>query len=457
MKKNIRYIKIISAIILYTFIVIACSDTYLGLEKIQTDTTNPGKVIVNKIVPRPGALEINFSLPKGDADVAQIVASYFTKEGKKMEFNVSRYSSSILVEGLMGTGEVTVELKSVDNSGNESEIVTVKGRPLASSVEIARESLNVEPTFGGVKIEWQNPEGNFLAIHVLTEDTTQIKGVISFIEDQSKIIYSRDTAMNKTFAYVRNYPDTEHKFGFVISDKWGNRSDTLTGYWTPYREDRIEYQHIEAMNVFNYTYHVGYRDYDLYGVDPVTGIQNDANFYASWASPATLFNNNTTSLAFYCYRFVKNLLDPDESTHNYISSAYCTYDLNVDTRLNRMKIFWRPDRYYQLNSVKRLRFWGTDDNNPNRFTQFPEGWTMIGEYEALDAEDNMHPTPEEEEFMANGIDFSISDDNINPNADPTAVFRYLRVEMLDVYGIGFHTYTMNEIQLWGQIQKKYYD
>ena len=457
MKKKIKYIKIVSAIILNIFIIFACSDTYLGLEKIQTDTTNPGKIIVNKITPRPGALEINFSLPKGDADVAQIVASYINKQGKRMEFNVSRYSASILVEGLIGTDEVTVDLKSVDNSGNESEVVTIKDRPLISSVEIARESLNIEPTFGGVKIDWQNPEGNFLAIHVLTEDTTQIKGSISFIEDPSKIIYTRDTALTKTYAYVRNYPDIEQKFGFVVSDKWGNRSDTLTGNWTPYKEDRIEYKHIEAINVFNYTYYVGHRDYDSYGIDPVTGTQNDANFYASWADPGTLFNNNTTSLAFYCYRFVRNFYHPDESTHVYEPSAFCTYDLNVDTRLNRMKIFWRPDRYYQLNSVKRLRFWGTDDNNPNRFTQFPEGWTMIGEYEARDAEDNNNPTPEEVDFMADGIDFSINDDNINPNANPTATFRYLRIEMLDVYGIGFYSYTMNEIQLWGQIQKKYYD
>ena len=81
-----------------TLILTACSQSYDGLEIVQTDNIPPQKLTIVEVVPKSGALEIHYELSKQDKDVAQIVASY-TKNGEKKEFNTSRYVSSILVEG----------------------------------------------------------------------------------------------------------------------------------------------------------------------------------------------------------------------------------------------------------------------------------------------------------------------------------------------------------------------
>ena len=189
MKKIIlKYITILYGIIGIS----ACTESYDGLEIIRVDSQAPGKVTVNKVIPQSGTLEIHFSLTKGDTDIAQVVASY-VQNGVKREFKVSRFVSSILVEGFTGVAEQTVEIKCVDNSGNVSESTFVKGTPLLSPIEVACQSLAAEAAFGGVKVAWKNTTGDFLAIHVLTDDSLQIKGQKVFMEDPSKMIYTRET------------------------------------------------------------------------------------------------------------------------------------------------------------------------------------------------------------------------------------------------------------------------
>ena len=113
-----QYIHSFLAAIISSLLLVACADSYSGIEQIKTSSEKPEKITVNEVISKSGALEIYFTLPKGNPHIAQVVASYINKQGKKMEFKVSRYSSSILVEGFTGTNEVTVELTCIDNSGN---------------------------------------------------------------------------------------------------------------------------------------------------------------------------------------------------------------------------------------------------------------------------------------------------------------------------------------------------
>lgn len=452
MKKiTLKYIIILCVIFSFT----ACTESYNGLEVIKLDSKIPGKVTVNKVISQPGALEIQFSLAKGDTDIAQIVASY-THKGVKRDFKVSRFASSILVEGFTGVKEQTVEIKCVDNSGNISESTFVKATPLLSPLEIACQSLAAEAAFGGVKVSWKNTTGDFLVIHVLTDDTLQIKGQTVFMEDPTKMIYTRETNEKKTYTYVRNYPDKEQRFGFSITDKWGNVSDTIVTSVTPYREDEIQYKKIVAMNDFNVRYTNGQSlDYETGGVNPVTGLQYDGLYYASSYGPQTLFDGSTVP-AYYLTRYTKNFNDLDPANDELVSNSFSTYNLNIEVRLGRMHIYWRPTVWYKGHSVKRFRFWGTTDKNLNRFTKFPEGWTLIGEYVAPDAVNNSTPTNDEKAAWENGCEFDIADDNVNPEANPKSIIRYLRIEMLETYDPLSKVMTMDEIFLWGQIEKKFY-
>src|SRR5690606_40311844 len=63
----------------------SCTESYLGIEQIVTDSTPPEKLTVNKVTPKSGALEIEFTLPAGDPSIAQIIASYTNERGEKRE------------------------------------------------------------------------------------------------------------------------------------------------------------------------------------------------------------------------------------------------------------------------------------------------------------------------------------------------------------------------------------
>ena len=432
----------------------SCMESYLGIEQIKTEGDAPGEVIVKEVIPKPGALEINFALPQGDAGIAQVLASYTNNRGELMEFKASRYSSRILVEGFTGTKDVTVELACLDASGNKSEITYVSAAPLLSPVEEALSSMQIEPAFGGVRLDWDNKTGQPFAIHVLTTDTLQV-GVGSLEEDPSKTIYNSDST--NTTAFIRQYPSVEQDFGFVITDKWGNRTDTLLRSLTPYEEVQIDYNRIQEVSYFNPTYFGGSRDYDLYGYNPATGLQNDANAHGTAYVAQTLFNGNNAGNQFYGYKFVKNLTDPDPSKRETIQDVYMTFDLNMEVRLNRVLIFPRVhiSYTYTRSSPKRFRIWGTNDANASRWTDFPGNWTLIGEYVGREPENLASLTPEEIEYFNERQEYLIAEGNVNPEGSPATSFRYMRIQLMESYNPLEAYYTINEFQMFGEVLNTY--
>jgi len=447
-----RYISNLQIALIGALLLFACTESYLGIEQVKTSSVKPDKITVNEVKPKSGGLEIHFSLPKGNPNIEQVVAAYINKQGEKMEFTVSRYSSSVLVEGMTGTNEIAVELICIDSSGNKSDITVVKAVPLLSPIEIALQSMSVEPAFGGVKIIWQNLGGHQFAIHVLTEDTLQ-KGVVSFVEDPSKTIYTSDSV--KTLAYIRPYPYAEKKFGFSITDKWGNRSDTLIAFITPYKEQLVDYNRVKAVTFFNPTLYGGNRDYATYGINPATGIQNDGNAHGASFAPQTMFNGVKTGSLFLGYKFVKNLSDPDPANRVMVQDYYLTFDLNMYVRLSRVKIYPRTSSSYtyKRSSPKRFRIWGTDDANNERWSKFPGSWTLIGEYVGKDPVNPDSLTPEEITYFNENQEYLISEENVNPDAYPTTLFRYMRLQLMESYNKNEGFYTINEFQMYGDIQE----
>ena len=432
----------------------SCKDSYLGVEQIVLDHTAPDKITIKKVVPQEGALEIFFSLPKGNPDINQIVATYQNQRGEDVEFKVSQYSSSIIVEGFTGTDTKTVVLKCMDVSGNSSDTVQVQAAPLLSPVELAMETMQVEPAFGGVKVSWVNKEAQPFAIHVLTLDTIQV-GESTLAEDPSKTIYNQDSL--NTFAYIRQYPAVEQQFGFTISDKWGNRTDTLITSLVPFKEEELDFNLIEEAPFFNPTLFAGRRDWDTWAINPATGIQNDGNAHSSTHNGPLMFDGKRTGSQMLIYKFVKNLNDPDPANQITVNDVYTTYDLNVDVVLSRIKIYPRSSSSYTYNrsSPKRFRIWGTNDANNDRWSKFPEGWTLIGEYVGREPGDVLNLTPEEIDWFNLNQEYSVSEDNVNPEAQPTASLRYMRLQLMETYNKNESFYTIEEFQMFGDISKRY--
>lgn len=449
-----RYIFLFFIAMIYSLLLVTCVDSYSGIEQIKTHSVKPEKITVNQVISKSGALEIHFTLPKGNPNIAQVVASYINKQGKRMEFTVSRYSSHILVEGFTGTKEMNVEMICVDSSGNESDVTVVKAAPLLSPVELALSTMKAEPAFGGIKVEWKNSNANPFIIHVLVEDSLQ-KGIVSFVEDPNKAIYTSDSV--NTFAYVRQYPSIEKKFGFSVSDKWGNRTDTLISFLTPYKEEEIDYSRVKAVTFFNPTIFAGSRDFGTYGINPATGIQNDGNAHGAAHVPQTIFNGIKTGNLFYGYKFVENLANPDPAKRTIIHDFYLTFDLNMSVRLSRVIIYPRTALVYtyKRSSPKRFRIWGTNDANNERWIKFPETWTLIGEYVGRDPVNPDNLTPEEIDFFNNNQEYTINEGNVNPNAHPTSPFRYMRLQLMESYNYNEAFYTINEFQMFGDVIEYY--
>ena len=449
-----KYIKSLLITLTISLLIIGCNDSYMGVEQVKTDSTKPEKITVTEVTPISGALKIMFSLPKGNQNISKVEAWYHTKDREKREFSVSRYSSFILVEGFIGTDEVTVELRCVDNSGNESDITKVQATPLKSSLELAMESMRPEAAFGGVKIEWENANANPITIHVLTEDTLQ-KGTVTLAEDPTKTIYTSDSL--NTFAYIRQYPAQEQKFGFVLSDKWGNRTDTLIASLIPYKEERIDYNLVKEVTFFNPTTFGGSRDYDTWAINKSTGIQNDANAHGAAYRAQGLFDGVKSGNGPYLYKFVKNLSDPDPNNRILVNDVYATFDLNMLVRLSRVKLFPRTGIVYTYNrsSPKRFRIWGTNDSNIARWSKFPEGWTLIGEYVGVEPANRDNLTPEEIDYFNLEQEYIISEGNVNPEAHPTEAFRYMRIQFMESYNNKETFYTVNQFEMYGDVVEYY--
>lgn len=447
--------------ILYVFVLLSsgiklsCMESYLGIEKLDLGTNNPEKLTVNKVIPKSGELEIHFTLPKGNPNNVHVVASYINKAGKRVEFKVSRYSNVINVEGFMGTDEVTVELTTVDESGKKSDVVLVKEKPLLSPVEEARKSLLAEPAFGGVKLSWANKQAQPFAIHVLTMDEIQL-GQQTLMEDVSKTIYSQDSLNTST--YLRQYENVEQTFGFVLTDKWGNRTDTLINQITPYKEDVIDYNLVQAVNYFSPSVQTSGRDYNLYGVSPTTGIQNDGTTHNATAFAAqSMFNGNSAANEFLAYKFWIQPPGVPAPPRRYVQDLYATFDINMDVRLSRVIVYPRPSvsYLYARSSVKRFRIWGTDDTNNNRWSKFPEGWTLIGEYVGKEPANRSAITAEETDYFYNRQEYSIAENNVNPDASPTKTFRYMRLQFMETYTPTETFYSVNEFKMFGEVLNKY--
>ena len=170
-----------------------------------------------------------------------------------------------------------------------------------------------------------------------------------------------------------------------------------------------------------------------------------------------MFDGVRTGSQTLIYKFVKNLSAPDAADQITVHDVYTTFDLNIDVRLSRVKIFPRTGSGYTYNrsSPKRFRIWGTNDANNQRWAKFPETWTLIGEYVGKEPVDISNLTPEEVEYFNQNQEYSISEDNVNPDAHTTEAFRYMRLQLMESYNPNESFYTINELQMFGDIQKFY--
>ena len=188
----------------------------------------PGVVSEIKVKNIPGGAVISYQLPD-NPDIMYVRARYKVGQGKEMEARASVYANELTVNGFGDMNEHEVELSCVDRMENEGATTVAVVTPLKPSVLTTFECLEVNATFGGVYVNFKNPEKASLSIHVVTTDSL----------NQPYEAHVQYTQAEKGPFYVRGFKAEERMFDIYVVDRWGNSSDTLYNVLTPYEETRL--------------------------------------------------------------------------------------------------------------------------------------------------------------------------------------------------------------------------
>jgi hypothetical protein len=176
----------------------------------------PAKIEQYEVTEINGGAIITYAIPSSDALLC--VTAEYVRNGQPYKESASAYKNSIRVEGFKTTDPVTVLLYSEDRYGNRSEAIEVEFTPLKSPIALAQESLKWSATYGGVIVEWENPEKTELGISLMATDST------GALVRQGNIVFSHQALGSNAFM---NLEAKETAFAILIEDKWGNSSDMI--------------------------------------------------------------------------------------------------------------------------------------------------------------------------------------------------------------------------------------
>lgn len=188
----------------------------------------PGPVTGYHVTPINGGATVTYDIPK-DPDIQYIMAEYI-RNGQVFTEKSSVYKNSLTIQGFNTVGNVKVTLYKVNKLGQKSEPFEFEFKPLRSLIGIAKDSLQIETTFGGITASWVNPGGTELGVRMMIKN------------ENSNVLETKEMYFSSLKHDVRSFRGFEHKeYTFAISfeDKWGNVSDTTIVTTTPFFETMV--------------------------------------------------------------------------------------------------------------------------------------------------------------------------------------------------------------------------
>lgn len=437
-------------IILVPFLFMKCDKANELLDDLTKDGPINYAGKVDSIQTQSGIYRVKVNIfPSVDVNRSHCILSWNitsgTKDSIRLDYTEENYDSElgcyyVIIDFTEDQiqGNLLIEAQNVDKLGNRS-LITDIGVYIYGSIYIS--------TLTNASVSFSSDYKEV----ILENKIGALGNYLSYELDDG-------TFTDEVFLTTNTYSIADAKYGGTVRVRTSyllgsNSIDTLT--MEEYTETQIpkerwiDFEKIEHLNVFNWQGENTNLNFETYGIDPVTGIQNDGNTYNTTNfAPATLFNGNTTTNAFYGFKFEKE-------SGELVQSFFMTFDINHDIKLTRFKMYPRTANTYQYGnaSVKRFRIWGTDDQNKTRYEEFPGNWTLIGEYVGPEPNDPNNLTEEEKDYFLNHNEFDIINDNVNSDANPEKIFRYMRIELIESYDPNAIFYVINEIELKGEIEK----
>lgn len=206
--------------------VVACNEAPIGQEPTDSDPPSPLTGVV--ITPDYGGARITYNLPN-EEDISYVRCE-FQYKGEKHSVNSSIYKSYLDIEGLGDTTEIDVTLLVIDHSENASVPYFDSFVPKASPMKAILESFVVRPTYGGIKVTWENPAEIVAGISFLAANDN---GVLE-LQD---IYYTSAKTGTKS---IRGFNIDNRMFALSIVDKYENLSDTFKIEVSPLYEAELD-------------------------------------------------------------------------------------------------------------------------------------------------------------------------------------------------------------------------
>ncbi len=194
------------------------------------DHTPPEPVSNIEVENIHGGAKISYTLPPGNDLMGAKVAYRLMEGGEVMEKYASTGNNVIELEGFGSTDESEITVYAVDLNGNVSSGVSAVIKPLTPPIGLMRESLVVDPTFGGIRVTWDNEYEKEMGLALFVVDSTS----------GELMLYDNQFYQNKAGSAVfRGFSPNLQQFRIEMFDRWDNRAEGLDVEVTPLAERRL--------------------------------------------------------------------------------------------------------------------------------------------------------------------------------------------------------------------------
>lgn len=393
--------RVILFIILFTGLLTACSEperVQYGIDKIP-----PGRISNVEVNNIHGGAIISYTIPDDD-DLLYLKVIYTLSNGTTKVQKSSAYSSKIAVEGLGLARSQTIQIVCVDMSGNESAPYLIEINPLDAPIYSIIETVQMTEDFGGIKITWDNPLKEAIALTVYTLENK------NYVEQTT--VYSNSTTGKYN---IRGFPAEEVTFAVSVKDRWQNLTKTVNGTFVPILEEKLENKKFLRWNPPGIPY---------------------LEFNTTWRLE-NLWDGKLSDPSFSLPN-TKNL------------PTTVTFDMGQAAKLNRVKIYQRHtafvanDQLFSGANIKRFKLFGSPHGNVNENINT---WILLGEFTSIKPSGLPlgQTTNEDISKGLNGEDYIIEILH-----EPV---RYLRLDILDLWDGSRTAGEAAEIEIFGEIQK----
>ena len=425
-----RYAKKKYFIMLTVFTAVIMTFTFCNEEDrytpFQNDGTNPPVVTDIQVENLSGGAKISYRVPEGK-DVLLIEAKYKLDDGTEIFSRSSIFKNFLIIEGLRKIETQSVELTTVDKSGNRSKTTKVDINPTTAPIDLFFNSFRVAKDFGGVELRFDNALGNKYEIQLFVKDTIAVNESGEPLFTHNRSIFTENPEITTTS--FRPFESKEAIFKFVVLDKWNHMTDTLSVSVTPRKEIKL--------------------NTDLFGrhILPNDGTSLECcgnNFYVDQLWDGKVRGRDI---------FITNDNKPDPipvlPPYTKPNQIPFTIDMGQKVNMSRIKIFntdnSSPGKYFNRGNIKRFDMWGIeslpDDYHGNNFF----GWDLLienGEQIKPSGLGFFKESAEDSAFGAAGIDFK---------TDPEPTVRYLRFIVLETWEPSSFWVRVGDIEFYGQV------